>query len=175
MSPHQPPLSPPPHYHFQRSGYAPGRLNNQVKDQEKQNRINMINHVGHKILKVKELKDHKDREICSCYKFCQEEQSERTSRFLPFLPDFFPLSLFFPLFFLIFSKYFTVRGGTLPPPLPSHWAGYATVLWGNVFLGEELQFDAKNTDTNFEIFERALYMTSGSRWFIMVIFWFRLP
>ena len=36
----------------------------------------------------------------------------------------------------------------------------AQFLWGNVFLREELQTDAKKS--NFEIFESAIYLKSGS-------------
>ena len=36
----------------------------------------------------------------------------------------------------------------------------AKFLWGNVFLGGNLQIEAKNS--NFEIFENALYMKSVS-------------
>ena len=58
---------------------------------------------------------------------CQERQNEeKSSRFLPFLPDF---SSFFPRFFLIFSRYlanFSLSGvvlcpRTLPPPLDPQW------------------------------------------------------
>ena len=37
---------------------------------------------------------------------------------------------------------------------------YAEFLWGNVLLGRELQTDSKTS--NFDIFENALYMESGS-------------
>ena len=37
----------------------------------------------------------------------------------------------------------------------------AKFLWGNVFFGGKLQIDAKNS--NYEIFENALYMKSVSK------------
>ena len=43
---------------------------------------------------------------------CQEGQSERTFPIFAFYSRFF---FFFPDFFPIFGKFFTVRGGTLPP------------------------------------------------------------
>ena len=51
---------------------------------------------------------------------CQERQNEeKSSRFLPFLPDFSSFSprffLIVSLFFPIFGKFLAVRGGTLPP------------------------------------------------------------
>ena len=49
---------------------------------------------------------------------------KETSRFLPFLPDFFSFFPIFPDFFPILGNLFAVRGGALPPPVPP--SGYAT-------------------------------------------------
>ena len=42
----------------------------------------------------------------------------------------------------------------------------AKFLWGNVFIGGKLQIDAKNS--NFEIFESALYLKSVSMPLILI-------
>ena len=53
----------------------------------------------------------------------QEGQSERTFPIFAFSSWFFPSFSWFSLFFLIFGKFYAVKGVTLPA-LPTYWLGH---------------------------------------------------